>query len=93
MVVSLKELLSMQMIMKAKINIDKLNQKNNKVWANHQNSSLFANLQDNRWVSIQLMMRLHMQEEIKIIINQRNTEKLDGWSNVATVEESLMNKP
>ena len=93
MVVSLKELLSMQMIMKAKINIDKLNQKNNKVWANHQNSSLFANLQNNRWVSIQLMMRLHMQGEIKIIINQRNTEKLDGWSNAATVEESLMNKP
>ena len=93
MVVSLKELLSMQMIMKAKINIDKLNQKNNKVWANHQNSSLFANLQDNRWVSIQLMMRLHMQGEIKIIISQRNMEKLDGWLNAATVEESLMNKP
>lgn len=34
-----------------------------------------------------------MQEEIKIIINQRNMEKLDGWSNAATVEESLMNKP
>lgn len=75
MVVSLKELLSMQMIMKAKINIDKLNQKNNKVWANNQNNSLFTSLQDNRWVSIQLMMRQRTQEEIKIIINQRNTEK------------------